>query len=234
MTQQQAKFIKDRFLAKIGGKFTKVDIATLPILEAVLLQSGLNFNDSVTKNLEEAAAVSTGRLQDTGIPTITQNGNVVTLNIGYPLGSKQLEYYDYNNKGVAGYNGKNSATRGGGKYQFRSPYPNRKMAAAIYSWLNKARKSITADKVDLSAVQRKRRKLAKVLSEAENKKRLSYIISRSIKREGIKATHYFDKAIEENFGQNFKDALAEALGGDIILNIREIYGNNNNGSTANR
>ena len=108
------------------------------------------------------------------------------------------------------------------------------MAANIFSWLNKARKTVSADKLDLSQVQKKKRKLKQVLTEADNKKRLAYAISSAIKRDGIRATYYFDRAIKENFGKDFKDALAEALGGDIILQIRSINGNNNNGSTANR
>ena len=74
--------------------------------------------------------------------------------------------------------------------------------------------------------QRKRRKLATTLDEATNKKRLAYAISTAIKRDGIKATYYFDRAIQENFTKDFKDALSVALGGDIILQIRQ-YGDNN-------
>jgi hypothetical protein len=107
------------------------------------------------------------------------------------------------------------------------------MALNIYKWLNQARKTVSTDKLDLSKVQKKKRKLKQVLTEAENKKRLAYAISSAIKRDGIRATYYFDRAITENFGKDFKDALSEALGGDIILQLRQ-YGNNNNGSTANR
>lgn len=239
MNRAQAQFIREDFIRKVGGKFNTaargIDAQgnekltfqqQFPILEQILIRAGFDFNNSIVKNLEDAGAVSTGALAEVSAPQVTSTQDGFTLSVGYPLGSKQLEYYDFNNKGVAGYNGKNSATRGGGKYKFKSPYPNRKMAAAIYSWLNKARKSIRTDKLDLSAVQKKRRKLGNQLSEAANKRSLAYAISRSIKREGIKATHYFDKAIQENFTKDFKDALSVALGGDIILQIRQ-YGDNN-------
>jgi hypothetical protein len=75
-------------------------------------------------------------------------------------------------------------------------------------------------------VQKKRRRLATAIDDATNKKRLAYAISSAIKRDGIKATYYFDRAITENFSKDFKDALSVALGGDIILQIRQ-YGNNN-------
>jgi hypothetical protein len=239
VNKQQAQFVRQQFLSKVGGQFNTAakgidaqgnQVLTFqeqfPIIEQILIRAGFDFNNSIVKNLEDSAAVSTGALGEVSAPQVTSTQDGFRLSVGYPLGSKQIKYYDFNNKGVAGYNGKNSASRGGGKYQFKSPYPNRKMAAAIFSWLNKARKSIKTDKVDLSGVQKKRRKLAKTLSEAANKRSLAYAISRSIKREGIKATYYFDKAIEENFTKDFKDALSVALGGDIILQIRQ-YGNNN-------
>ena len=227
MNRAQAQFIKDDFLRRLGGQFQKVDTATFPILEQILFQAGLDFNETIRKNLEKARAISTGALVDTGIPNVTENQGTFTLNIGYPLGSKQLEYYDFVNKGVAGVGGKNAKPKkNSGDYRFKSKFPNRRMAASIYSWLNKARKSVRTDRVDLSGVQKKRRKLATTLDEATNKKRLAYAISTAIKRDGIKATYYFDRAITENFTKDFKDALSVALGGDIILQIRQ-YGNNN-------
>lgn len=227
MNRAQAQFIKDDFLRRLGGQFQKVDTATFPILEQILFQAGLDFNETIRKNLEKARAISTGALVDTGVPNVTENQGTFTLNIGYPLGSKQLEYYDFVNKGVAGVGGKNAKPKkNSGDYRFKSKFPNRRMAASIYSWLNRARKSVRTDRVDLSGVQKKRRKLATTLDEATNKKRLAYAISTAIKRDGIKATYYFDRAITENFTKDFKDALSVALGGDIILQIRQ-YGNNN-------
>ena len=227
MNRAQAQFIKDDFLRRLGGQFQKVDTATFPILEQILFQAGLDFNETIRKNLEKARAISTGALVDTGVPNVTENQGTFTLNIGYPLGSKQLEYYDFVNKGVAGVGGKNAKPKkNSGDYRFKSKFPNRRMAAYIYSWLNRARKSVRTDRVDLSGVQKKRRKLATTLDEATNKKRLAYAISTAIKRDGIKATYYFDRAITENFTKDFKDALSVALGGDIILQIRQ-YGNNN-------
>lgn len=227
MNRAQAQFIKDQFLNKVGGQFQKVDTASFPIIEQILFQAGLDFNDTIRKNLEKANAISTGALVDTGVPNVTENQGAFTLNVGYPLGSKQLEYYDFINKGVAGVGGKNAKPKkNSGTYRFKSKFPNRKMAASIYSWLNRARKSVKTDRVDLSGVQRKRRKLATALDEATKKKRLAYAISSAIKRDGIKATYYFDRAITENFTKDFKDALSVALGGDIILQIRQ-YGDNN-------
>ena len=234
MNRQQAQFIKDQFLKRFGDKYKVVNQNDLPIIQQVLNQAGLDFNKSITENLEADGSVSTGRLQDVAVPIVTQDGDGYILQVGYPIGSAQLKYYDFINQGVKGVGGKNARPKdNSGKYSFKSKFPNRKMAASIFSWLNKARKSVRTDKIDLSATQRKRRNLAAVVNEAANKKKLAYAISSAIKRDGIKATYYFDKAIKDNFGKDFKEALSIALGGDIIIQLRQ-YGNNNNSSTANR
>lgn len=235
MKRQQAAFIREQFISRFASNYNLVNENTLPILEQILIQSGIDFNNTIRKNLEKAGAISSGALADIPVGQVYQNGDQYTLEVGYPLNSKQIEYYDFINKGVQGVGGKNAKPKkNSGQYQFKSKFPNRKMAANIFSWLNRSRKSLRAESLDLSKVQKKRRKLAKVLDEAENKKRLAYAVSSAIKRDGIKATYYFDRAIQENFGKDFKDSIAEALGGDIIIQIRSIYGNNNNGSTANR
>lgn len=235
MNRQQAEFVREQFLNRFKDGYNLIDPNQFPIIQQILFQAGLDFNETIRKNLEKAGAISSGDLTDVSVPNAYPNDGGYTLEVGYPIGSKQLNYYDFINQGVKGVGGKNAKPKkASGKYSFKSKFPNRKMAANIFSWLNRARKSVNADKLDLSQVQKKRRKLKQILTEAENKKRLAYAISSAIKRDGIKATYYFDRAITENFGKDFKDALAEALGGDIILQIRSINGNNNNGSTANR
>ena len=229
MNKQQAQFIREQFLSRFKGQYDVIDTKKLPLLERILAESGLDFNESIRKNLEKAKAINSGLLADVSAPQVTTNGSGYTLNIGYPLGSKQLQYYDFVNKGVGGVGGKNAKPkRNSGDYKFKSRFPNRKMAASIFSWLNKARKSVRADKVDLSGVQRKRRSLSTALNESANKKRLAYAISSAIKRDGIRATYYFDRAITENFTQDFKDALSVALGGDIIIQISKNGDNNSN------
>jgi hypothetical protein len=240
VNKQVAQFIREDFLRRFSSQYNTAarginekgdKVLTFqqqfPIIEETLIRAGFDFNNTIRKNLEKAGAISSGDLADVSAPQVSSNSNGFTLSVGYPIGSKQMEYYDFINKGVAGVGGKNAKPKkNSGDYRFKSRFPNRKMAASIFSWLNKARKSVRTDRVDLSGVQKKRRKLATALDEATKKKRLAYAISSAIKRDGIKATYYFDRAITENFTKDFKDALSVALGGDIILQIRQ-YGNNN-------
>lgn len=227
MNKAQAKFIADDFLKRFSNRYTVVDASSLPILEQILIQSGLEFNKLVVENLEKDGSISTGGLTDIGIPQAFQISDKVVLEVGYPLDSKQVKYYDYLNKGVAGYGGANAnLKKNAGLYKFKNPFPNRSMASAIYGWLNRARKSITADTVDLSKTQKKRRKLAKMLSESENKRRLAYAISTKIKRDGLKATYFFDKAFNKVFNKEFQESLEVALQGEVTIQIKNIYGNN--------
>jgi hypothetical protein len=235
VNRQQAKFVRERFLNRFKDGYNITDPNQFPQIQQILFEAGLDFNNTIRKNLEKAGAIASGDLTDVGVPNAYSNDGVFTLEVGYPIGSKQLTYYDFINQGVKGVGGKNAKPKkNSGKYSYKSKFPNRKMALNIYKWLNQARKTVSTDKLDLSKTQKKKRKLTQILTEAENKKRLSYAISTAIKRDGIRATYYFDRAIKENFGKDFKDSIAEALGGDIILQIRAIYGDNNNGSTTNR
>ena len=74
--------------------------------------------------------------------------------------------------------------------------------------------------------------LKKLLSDADNKRKLAYAISSKIKRDGLKATHYFDNAAKQTFGKNFYEVMEVALGKDIQIKIKQIgkeisNGNNN-------
>lgn len=230
MNRAQAQFIKERFLNRFTGSFQRIDPNTFPVLEQILFQAGLEFNDTVRRNLEKAGAINTGALTEVSVPQVDQNGDVTTLQVGYPLNSKQIKYFDYINQGVKGYGGKKAKPKkASGKYNFHSLKVNYFFANRIAKWLSNARKSVAADRVDLSKVQKKRRSLKKMTDAATNRKKLSFMIATAIKRDGIRATYYFDRAVSKVFNKQFQEAIETAIGADIIIQIRqENYGNNNN------
>lgn len=229
MNRAQAKFIRDQFLNRFSGSYQRIDPNTFPVLEQLLFQAGLEFNDTIRKNLEKSGSINTGGLADVSVPIIEQDGTSTTLQVGYPLDSKQIKYFDYINQGVKGYGGKKAKPKkASGKYSFRSLKVNYFMANSIAKWLSNARKSVSADRVDLSKVQKKRRSLKKMTDAATNKKRLSFMIATAIKRDGIRATYYFDRAVKKVFNKEFQEAIETAIGADIIIQIRQDYGNNNN------
>ena len=221
ISRNQLQALRDGFFNKIeGGDYSIVNKAELPILEKVLYDYGLAFNKAIQDNLEKTGSISSGALADPSQPVITKFGTSYVLNLGYPSGSKQIEYYDYINKGVKGYY---SGSPGNTPYSFKSPFPNRKMAANIFSWLNNARKSVRADSVatnkkgQIDKTETKRQALKNIVSEAENKKRLAYAISSSIKKKGIEPTKYLDNAIAQVFNNKFMQDVTYAIMSDYSV-----------------
>jgi hypothetical protein len=148
ISRNQIEALRDGYIQKIGsGDYKVLNSKTLPILEQTLLEFGLDFNNAILANLEKSGSVASGKLTEVSFPTITKFGTKYVLNLGYPADSVQIKYFDYINKGVKG---KTSGSPSDTPYAFKSIYPNRKMAASIFTWLNKARKSVRTDNVTTS------------------------------------------------------------------------------------
>lgn len=229
MNRQQAQFVREQFLNRFKGQYNIIDPDKFPVLEQILFAAGLEFNDTIRRNLEKSGSIATGGLADVSAPQIYQEGTNYVLGLGYPLDSKQIKYYDFINQGVKGVGGKKAKpNKNSGKYSFKTPKPSYFMAVSILKWLRNAKNKVSADRVDLSKLQKKRRKLSTMVDEATNKRKLSFAIASKVKRDGIKANYYFDRAVKKVFNQDFKDAVETALGADILIQIRTVYGNNNN------
>lgn len=222
MNKAQAEFIKQDVLSKFGGQYDKLNPDAYPVLERILMEAGLEFNKQINVNLRRTSSISSGKLADPEVPILQKFGNKYILQIGYLEGSEQENYYDYVNKGVRGYGGKNAKLKEAtGDYNFKSPYANKKMAMSILLWLKKGR-NISFNETQtkrLSTIQRKNKRLKAIVSGTDNLKKLAYMMSSAIKRDGIKATHYYDKAMNKVFGNDFKEAIQVALGGDINIQI---------------
>ena len=221
MTKQQAEQIANGFIGSLGGNYNLVNPNDFPIVEQILLQYGFEFTKEARTNLYKSNSISSGGLVDMSLPQVYQETNGYSLQVGYPIGSKQDKYFDFVNKGVKGVGGKNARPkRNSGDYSFKSPYANKKMALAILLWLRKASRQ-TIKYAPVSNLEKKRKKLGKMLNDAESKKRLAYAISSGIKRDGLRATYYIDKAIKSTFNQEFISSLSVALQGDIVIQIRK-------------
>lgn len=220
--QAQGKIAAD-FNRLMKGQYQNVDPNALPLVEKILFDIGLEFTMKAKENLRKANAISTGQLFDLSLPVVYQNNKGgYTLEVGYPIGSKADKYYDFVNKGVKGVGGKNARLKKNtGDYSFKTIKPGRALPAAIFSWLNRARKSATKYS-PITKSERKRKSLKKVLSEADNKKKLAFAISTNIKKNGLKQTSYFDDALKILNNQDFIDALSVALEGDIIIQVNRI------------
>lgn len=218
------------FLDTIGEDSAAFQEATsMKGMEKMIILSAANFILKVQENLNKAGKVDTGGLS-TQITQgeLIQTGTGYELEIGYPADSKAAKYYDYVNKGVRGFIDESSAPNS--PYQYQSEYPEYGgvMHKAIMGWYrrNAGAGRREDQKKNLSAVQRKRKKLSKMVDANKRLRSLAYATAINIKRRGLKKTGFFDKAIESSFGSQFYSAVAKITGKEIAVNIRS-YGNNN-------
>lgn len=224
---KSVKQLQDESLAFLDSlaEGQEYELATLGGVDKYLLGAAKSFLDRAKDNIRKNNLTASGTLESDLTFESEFGKDTYILTIGYPSNSKAAEYYDYVNKGVRGYvSGSPNST-----YKFNSPYPNRKMAANIFSWANRLR---IRDKYDANVNKtkfgKKRASLSKMLSEAQNKKRLAYAIATSIKKKGIKKSRFFDDAKDFAFGQEFVDGLAKIYGKQVSIVIKSATDGNNN------
>jgi hypothetical protein len=211
--------VDDAAIASEASK--KEDYASLkelPFVEKVMIAYAARFIIQVQKNLINDNKTDTGRLEDD-----IQQGDIIKANgsylidIGYPKSSEAAKYYDFVNKGVKGFK---SGTPNS-PYRFRSAYPsmNGPMVTAIQKWVKRnAKLSRREDqKYNLTSLQRKR----KSVSELNTGRTTAYLIARKIKQRGLPRTGFFDDAITQVFNDQFYNKMAEAVGADVIVYIKQ-------------
>lgn len=235
--QRQAQLLKEGFLEQIGEQFDLIDPTEFPVAEQMLIYYGKLFNDEIQKNLNKSGSIATGKIGDLVVPKVTKFGNDYEMWLGYDKDNPASVYYKYVNKGVRGVGGVNAKPKrvaSDTPYEYKTPYPNKKMATSILQWyrLGKAKTTSETQTKKLSKTQRKNKKLKQVVNKADSLKSLAYATAAAIKRDGLRTTSYFDNAVKTVFNKEFFAAMATAFGGDVQLQIRQIgnkieNGNNN-------
>lgn len=235
--QRQAQLLKEGFLEQIGEQFDLIDPTEFPVAEQMLIYYGKLFNDEIQKNLAKSGSIATGKIGDLVVPKVTKFGNDYEMWLGYDKDNPASVYYKYVNKGVRGVGGVNAKPKrvaSDTPFEYKTPYPNKKMATSILQWyrLGKAKTTSETQTKKLSKTQRKNKKLKQVVNKADSLKSLAYATAAAIKRDGLRTTSYFDNAVKTVFNKEFFAAMATAFGGDVQLQIRQIgnkieNGNNN-------
>ena len=236
IAKAQIEALRAGFIQNIGNTgFGIVNAKDLPLLEQTLALYGQAFNTAIGANLQKTGSISSGKLAEPAMPIITKFGNSYVLSVGYEKGSEQDKYYRFVDKGVQGVGGKNARPKKNtGEYSYKTPYPNKKMATNILLWLRKSANASRNEKVTITKTQRKRKKLADVVSKTDSLKILAYKISTAIKRDGLRATFFFDKAIKEVFNKDFIADIALAVGGDVQIQIKQTINEVKNGNNSNK
>lgn len=223
----QAKAIKDGFLQRIGEQYDLIDPTEFPVAEQMLMFYGKQFNDEVQKNLTKSGSIASGKIGDLVVPKINKFGNSYEMWLGYDKDNPASVYYKFINKGVRGVGGENARPKkvaSDTPYEYKTPYPNKKMATSILQWyrLGKAKTTSETQTKKLSKTQRKNKKLKQIVNKADSLKSLAYATAAAIKRDGLKTTSYFDNAVKTVFNKDFFITMAAAFGGDVQLQIRQI------------
>lgn len=219
ISKAQAKLIADGYLSSLGRKKTIDD--DLPVIEALLLKYGKEFQDTAVANLNANKSIASGNIESNLIFQVTKFGTTYTLSMGYPKNTPASKYFDFVNQGVKGT--KNIKADGKTPYAFKS---NKKSipVSVVEGWLQ-------YNKLKTVAVK-KYSKLGVELKASEGTKSLKYAIARSIHKKGLRSTRYFDKARDSVFGADFQENINAALGFDVEIKIEQIKnelkdGNNN-------
>jgi hypothetical protein len=223
----QAKALKDGFLKTIGDQYNVIDPTEFPVAEQMLMFYGKQFNDEVQKNLTKSGSIASGKIGDLVVPKVNKFGNSYEMWLGYDKDNPASVYYKFINKGVRGVGGENARPKkvaSDTPYEYKTPYPNKKMATSILQWyrLGKAKTTSETQTKKLSKTQRKNKKLKQIVNKADSLKSLAYATAAAIKRDGLKTTSYFDNAVKTVFNKDFFITMAAAFGGDVQLQIRQI------------
>jgi len=223
----QAVFLREKYLKEIGDYYNLIDPTEYPIAEQMLMYYGKVFNDTVQANLDKSGSIASGKIGDLAVPKVKKFGNNYEMQLGYDPKNPASVYYRFVNKGVRGAGGENARPKkvsSDSPYQFKTQFPNEKMAKSILEWykLGKVKARTDSQKKNLSATQTKNRRLKQVASKPLTLMQVAYRTAAAIKRDGLKSTKFFDNAIKTVFNKDFFETMASAFGGDIQLQIRQI------------
>ena len=236
IAKAQIEALRNGIIQSLGDTgFNKVNAQDLPLLEKTLALYGQAFNTAIGANLQKTGSISSGKLAEPAMPIITKFGTSYVLSVGYEKGSEQDKYFRFVNKGVKGVGGEGARPKQNtGEYSYKTKYPNKKMATNLLLWLRKSANASRNEKVTITKTQRKRKKLSNVVSQVDSLKSLAYAMSGAIKRDGLKATYFFDKTIKEVFNKDFIADVALAIGGDVQIQIKQTINESKNGNNNNK
>lgn len=170
-------------------------------VNGVLEQYAVLFKENLRIAMNEAQNIASGKLIDSFEFQISDN----TLRLYL------ADYFDYTNVGVKGV--KSSRNAPSSPYQFKTFGMSEQGRNSIKSYIQSGKA-----KIDI---------VRKGFEKGSEKKKVSLIDAKTntmiylIKKYGIKATHYFDKAIEMTF-KDISEKLGEAVAADISYTINRL------------
>jgi hypothetical protein len=223
VSKAQASLGKD---FTVGG-ISKTGDIPLNSVEAVMLEAADKFMNLAIARINQKKKVDRGNLSDMQVSAIKQEGNRYSLTIGYDKSNPASEYYDFQNKGVKGIKSKQPSRS---LYSYRTLSVSSKMVNALMQWYMRHKNYIRNEdqRKGLTPLQQKRKTLAQAGNSQKKIYQAAYNTAKAIKKRGMPRIGFFEDNLDKAFGKEFQTKLAKALGQDIILNIRQNFGNGNN------
>jgi hypothetical protein len=188
-------------------------------VEVVVYKYASKFIKFAQAKIRQKKLIDQGNLSDIETSDITTDGSTFYITVGYDKNNPASEYYDYRNKGVKGLKGYQQTP-----YKFKNLGVGKKFLTTLIEWYERHRSYIRNETQtkNLSGLQRKRKKLGE-MTDADRLKSIAYLTGKKIKRKGIDRIGFFDDNIPRIFNTQFKKDLAEAMGKDIVINIKSNF-----------
>lgn len=209
------------------GGISKTNDIKLNSVEEVMLTAADQFMKLAIARINQRKKVDRGNLSDMEVSAIRQEGDRYSLTIGYNRNNPASEYYDFQNKGVRGIKSRQPSSS---PYSYKTLSVSSKMVTALMQWYMRHKNYIRNDdqRKNLSPLQQKRKTLGNIVNQQTKLKQIATNTAKAIKKRGMPRIGFFDDNLDKAFGEDFKKKLAKALGQDVVLNIRQNFGNGNN------
>lgn len=209
-----------------GGE-AKSGTIKLSGVEAVMTEAANQFLKLAIARINQRKKVDRGNLSDMIVTPVVTNGTKYELTIGYEESNPASKYYDFQNKGVRGIKSRQPSSS---PYSYKTLKVSKDMVNALMQWYMRHKNYIRNDdqRKNLSPLQQKRKTLGNIVNQQTKLKQIATNTAKAIKKRGMPRIGFFDDNLDKAFGEDFKKKLAKALGQDVVLNIRQNFGNGNN------
>lgn len=180
----------------------------LGVMEAMLAEYIGEFLTAAARNLNENDSISTGSLEESMTFEIAPSGG------GYVVNFLANDYYKFVDQGVKGVGPGNKNTSS--PYSFKYVNPSKSHVQAIKKWIQD--NSLTAMVMDINrygATGRERK------GKTMPQDRAAYVVARSIKRKGLRATNFWQNAFDTTFA-DFGQKMSQALGVSLVVNLERL------------
>lgn len=207
-----------------GVGIEKGEATSITGFEAIIFEAANKFIKLAKTSINRKAKVDKGNMSDLLITTTELKGGKYTLSIGYAKNNPAIDYYDFQNKGVKGIkSGKPDSI-----YKFKTLNVSSNMVNAIMQWYLRHQNFIRNEdqKKGLKGLQKKRKSIASVVDSKKNIRSLAIATAKSIKRKGLKRIGFIDDNLDKVFNDQFAKKLSQAIGKDILLNIKQNFNGN--------